>query len=106
MVDKHKLSLIVEKLVEAYQPKKIYLFGSFAWGTPKEDSDLDILIVVDHSEQKPYKRMKPAYQALREIRVSKDILVYTEEEFEKLALEPSSLFHKIKLQGVKLYEAA
>lgn len=106
MIDDQKISLIVEKLVKAYQPKKIYLFGSFAWGQPKADSDLDILIIVDHSEQKLYKRMKPAYQALRDVRVSKDILVYTEKEFEKLALEPSSLFYKIKLQGVKLYEAA
>ncbi|MBU7005801.1 nucleotidyltransferase domain-containing protein [Phosphitispora fastidiosa] len=106
MVDNQKISIIVEKLVKAYEPKKIYLFGSFAWGKPQEDSDLDILIIVDHSEQKTYKRMKPAYQALRDMRVSKDILVYTEEEFEKLALEPSSLFYKIKLQGVKLYEAA
>lgn len=106
MLDKQKISLIIERLVEAYQPKKIYLFGSFAWGKPKEDSDLDILIIVDHTEQKLYKRMKPAYQALRDIRVSKDILVYTEEEFEALAAEPTSLFYKIKLQGVKLYEAA
>lgn len=106
MIDNQKISLIVEKLVKAYQPKKIYLFGSFAWGQPNADSDLDILIIVDHSEQKLYKRMKPAYQALRDVRVSKDILVYTENEFEKLALEPSSLFYKIKLQGVKLYEVA
>lgn len=47
MIDNQKISLIVEKLVKAYQPKKIYLFGSFAWGQPNADSDLDILIIVN-----------------------------------------------------------
>jgi len=106
MIDSQKISFIVEKLVMAYQPREIYLFGSYAWGEPKEDSDLDILVVVPKSDQKLYKRMKPAYQALRDVRVPKDILVYTVEEFEKFAQEPSSLFYKIKFQGVKLYEAA
>ncbi len=74
----------------------MYLFGSYAWGEPNDNSDLDILIIVRESKEKPYKRMKPAYVALRDLRGSMDILVYTVEEFEKSAKEPSTLFYKNK----------
>jgi uncharacterized protein len=106
MIDKNKIIFIVQKLVEIYQPKRIYLFGSYAWGRPDDDSDIDMLIIVKESSEKFHQRMKPAYRALRGIKVPKDILVYTEKEFEQQSDEPSSLLFKIKAQGVKLFEAA
>jgi|SRR3989339_2143387 len=106
MVDKNMISLVVDRLVSVYNPIVMYLFGSYAWGEPNDDSDLDILIIVKESMEKPYKRMKPAYVTLRDLRGAKDILVYTIEEFEKSANEPTTLFYKIKNQGVKLYEVA
>lgn len=36
---------IADKLKESYNPEKIILFGSYAWGLPDEDSDIDILII-------------------------------------------------------------
>jgi uncharacterized protein len=106
MIDMDKIAVIVQKMVETYQPKMIYLFGSYAWGQPNDDSDIDMLIIVKDSPEKPHQRMKPAYRVLRGIKVPKDILVYTEEEFEQQSGEPSSLFFKIKTEGVKLFEAA
>jgi uncharacterized protein len=106
MIDKDKITFIVQKLIETYQPKIIYLFGSYAWGRPDDDSDIDMLIIVKESSEKLHQRLKPAYRALRGIKVPKDILVYTEMEFEQQSEEPSSLFFKIKTEGVKLFEAA
>jgi|SRR5690554_1949269 len=106
MVSKEILATITKRLVEVYSPKAIYLFGSYAWGSPNDNSDIDLLIVVEKSNEKPHKRMKPAYQVLRGLKIPKDILVYTEAEFEKQAKEISSLFFKIKQEGVKLFEAA
>ncbi len=97
---------MVKKLVETYQPKVIYLFGSYAWGQPDEDSDIDMLIVVEESPEKFHQRIKPAYRALRGFKVPKDILVYTEKEFDDQSEEPASLLFKIKAEGVKLFEAA
>lgn len=34
------------KIAEAYQPEKIILFGSHAYGTPREDSDVDLLVIM------------------------------------------------------------
>ena len=38
---------VVERIKTEYQPEKIILFGSYAYGTPNEDSDIDLLIVKD-----------------------------------------------------------
>jgi len=42
---------IVEKIRKEYQPERIILFGSFAYGTPDRDSDIDLLIVKDTPER-------------------------------------------------------
>jgi predicted nucleotidyltransferase len=47
-VDKELLKEIVERIVNAVNPLKIILFGSYAYGMPKKGSDLDILVVVDN----------------------------------------------------------
>ncbi len=100
------IEIAKKKLIEAYAPQELYLFGSFAWGTPDEQSDLDMLVVVDKSDEKPYKRAIKGIEALTGFKIAKDIIVYTREEFEELAGNVSTLCYKIKMEGVKLYEAA
>lgn len=43
------LDEIVRRLVAEYQPEKIILFGSYAYGQPHADSDLDMLIIKETS---------------------------------------------------------
>lgn len=46
--DVRALAQIVERLVEAYQPERIYLFGSKAHGDAGPETDYDILVPVEH----------------------------------------------------------
>ncbi len=48
---KAELDKIVRRVVDSYQPEKIILFGSYAYGEPDEDSDLDLLIIKKTSER-------------------------------------------------------
>ena len=48
---KAEIEKIVSQLVDAYGPEKIFLFGSYAYGEPHADSDLDILIIKKTSER-------------------------------------------------------
>ena len=41
---------ITNRLVKEFNPEKIFLFGSHAWGIPNKDSDLDLLIIVSNSD--------------------------------------------------------
>ena len=45
MISKTKISNIVNRIAENYDPEKIILFGSYATGTANDDSDLDFIIV-------------------------------------------------------------
>ena len=105
-MDKQIIQLAVKRLVEVYNPETIFIYGSQAWGNPDEESDLDLLIVLDHSEEKPYKRILRGLKSLRGLKIPKDLMVYTKAEFDDLAKDRASLCYKIKQEGIKAYEAA
>jgi uncharacterized protein len=106
MINKKLIEEVKRRLVKTYNPIEIYLFGSYAWGTPTEDSDLDILIVVDKSDEKSYKRPVCGHKALRGLDLSKDLIVYTREEFEKKSKDITTLCYKIKKDGELFYARA
>lgn len=73
---------ITQKIKKAVSPDKIILFGSYASGKQKDDSDIDILVIMNSSLPR-YKRSVPIYKALAGILIPKDIIVYTPEEVEE-----------------------
>lgn len=101
-----ELGEITARLVAEFDPEAVYLFGSYAWGEPDEDSDLDILVVVAESDTSPAKRMTRAHRALRDIRIPTDVLVKTQAEFERYRTVRTSLMAQIFYGGKKLYERA
>jgi predicted nucleotidyltransferase len=106
IVNQEEVSLIVERLVDVYHPLRIYLFGSYAWGTPTVDSDYDICVIVESSDEKKRHRTRIGYDALLDIlrRCDIDLIVYTANEFDRAASHPSSFASPIKLKGVLLYD--
>ena len=60
MISQEVIEEVKNRLIKTYNPIAIYLFGSYAWGTPNEDSDLDLLIVVDKSEERSFDRVRAA----------------------------------------------
>lgn len=103
MIAKKSIDTVVKRLVKAYDPLKIYLFGSYAWGKPTEDSDLDFLVIVDNSNESPYERAVVGHLALVGMPISKDIKVYTKAEFTRRSKDRTSLSYKIKHEGKTLY---
>ena len=106
MTNAEVIDTVKERLVETYNPEVIYLFGSYAWGKPDEQSDLDLLVIVKNSDEKSYKRALRGIHSLSGMKIAKDIIVYTEAEFEELSSDVSTLCYKIAQEGIKLYEAA
>ena len=80
---------IVKKIVAGYSPQKIILFGSFAYGTPAEDSDVDLLIIKD-TDKRPIERWMEVKRLLRDPKrmISISPLVYTMQEIsDRLAIK-------------------
>ena len=106
MVTKDVLEEVKNRLVETYNPIAIYLFGSYVWGKPTEDSDLDLLIVIDQSGEKSYERVRPGQRALFGLGISKDLIVYTKDEFDRISSNVTTLGYKIKREGKVIYARA
>jgi len=105
-IDQSEMAIIVDRLINVYHPLRIYLFGSYAWGTPSAESDYDLCVVVEKSDEKKWKRSRIGRKALLDIlrRRSIDIVVYTASEFERAASHPSTLASPIQKKGVLLYD--
>ena len=76
------LAEIVKRLVEAFEPESIYLFGSKARGDDGPDSDYDLMVVVSDSPLPRFRREQKAFRALRGVGASKDVVVLTRNEFD------------------------
>lgn len=87
MIAQKIIDEVKDILVKTYNPVKIYIFGSYAWGHPTEDSDLDILVVIDHYEKDHHQTLVEGHRALVDVDVSKDLLVYSKKnsiDFQKI----------------------
>lgn len=77
----------LDKIISKFNPEKLILFGSRVWGTPTDESDIDLIIVSDvFKGQKFTGRMA---QFLKEVRFSEhiDAICYTPEEFNRRKIE-------------------
>ena len=97
------LDKAVERLKTEFQPEQIYLFGSYAWGTPTEDSDVDFMVIVRDSGEKAIRRMQRAHRCLSGLGFSKDVLVPTRAQVDRYKHLRASLFHQVLAHGRKLY---
>jgi predicted nucleotidyltransferase len=97
------LSEITRRLTVEFEPEQIWLFGSRAWGTPGEGSDVDLLIVLASSNESPARRAQRAHRSLSGIGVAKDVLVRTRSEIDQFKHLRSSLAAEILRRGRKIY---
>ena len=102
-LDSDLLNTVTQRLVEEFRPEQIWLFGSHAWGNPHEDSDVDLLVVVPHSDEPPIRRSQRAHRCLRGLRMPKDVLVETRQEVDRVKSLSTSLENAIFKRGRKLY---
>ncbi|MBI4491823.1 MAG: nucleotidyltransferase domain-containing protein [Chloroflexi bacterium] len=100
-----KLAEVVRRLVEAYQPECIYLFGSVARGEAGPESDYDLLVVVPDDAPPERKRSRLAYEVLRGTGVAADVLVCTHSYFEARRHLKASLPGTILREGRLLHAA-
>lgn len=93
------LNDIEQRLVAALDPEQIFLFGSYAYGEPTEHSDIDLLVIVPHSDEPSYRRAQVAHGAMSGFEMPTDILVMTRAEVNRKATVPSSLVTLVLRKG-------
>ncbi len=102
-VTEEALDEIVRRIVAELQPEKIILFGSYVYGVPTDDSDVDLLVIME-TRDRPAERYLAVSRLLRPRPFPLDILVKTPDEIHR-ALEKGDFFiREIVTQGRMLYE--
>ena len=105
MISEKIIYQLKDRIVEATNPEKIILFGSYGRGTQTDDSDLDILVIVKESSEPRYKRARGIRKKIWGlISIPKDILVYTEKEIQDWENVPFSFVSNVISEGVTIYE--
>ncbi|MFH0898319.1 MAG: nucleotidyltransferase domain-containing protein [bacterium] len=82
MISQETIQEAVRRLVKAYNPLEVYLWGSYAWGNPDEDDDLNLLLVIESSEKKVYERGDKAFDTLLGLKIPTNVVVFTKQEFD------------------------
>jgi predicted nucleotidyltransferase len=98
------LDEIVMTLMSSYRPEEIILFGSYAYGEPNTDSDLDLFIVKE-SDERPIDRRMAVRHLLREInfRVPLTLIVLTPDEVDYRVRIGDQFINEILTRGKVLY---
>ncbi len=99
------LAEVVRRLVEAYKPERIYLFGSKARGDAGPDSDYDLMIIVPDDALPERRRSRLAYEVLWGTGTAADVLVWTVGQFESRLHLRASLPATVIREGKLLYAA-
>jgi predicted nucleotidyltransferase len=99
------LTEIVRRLVQAYEPERVYLFGSAARGESGPDSDYDVLLVVPDDAPPDRVRARLAYEVLWGVGAAVDVLVWRRSAFDARSEVPTSLSAVVLREGILLHAA-
>lgn len=98
------IQAIAGQIAQEFKPSKIYLFGSYAYGVPTDESDVDILVVMDAPDPS-----KPAFYAASKIRrilprhFPIDVLVRDPQDFQMRVQGFDGFLSTIADEGLLLY---
>ena len=94
---------IVRQIVDRFQPQKVILFGSYAQGKPTEDSDVDLLVVMETNEQALHAAAR--ISAAIDHPFPLDILVFRPSELKASLERKGSFVTEVMTKGIVLHEA-
>lgn len=99
---KHAVDMMVQRLVERFDPEQIILFGSHARGTASPDSDVDLLVVMPFTGSKRVKQLEMRL-ALHDISLPKDIILVTPDEVARRRNIAGTIIRPALREGKVLY---
>jgi predicted nucleotidyltransferase len=100
-----EIERMVKRIVEAFEPQKIILFGSYANGTYGPDSDVDLLVIMNVEGSKKEIAIQ-IDRALIDRRIPLDIVVVTPEDVERYRGLVGNVIRPALEEGRILYERA
>lgn len=103
MIEMDRIRDLISQIVLEFSPQRVILFGSYAYGQPNVDSDVDILVVLPF-EGKPVRKAIEIRNRVN-ARVPLDLLVRTPEQVADRIAQNDCFMREIVEKGHTLYEA-
>jgi predicted nucleotidyltransferase len=100
-----EISAVKDIILKTVDCERIYLFGSYAYGAPHENSDYDFYVVLTDGDENPLFPVQRIYKNLRQIKrkTPVDILAAHKSRFDDISLLPT-MERKIVREGILLYD--
>jgi predicted nucleotidyltransferase len=105
MIDQKVIQATCDDIVREFAPQRIILFGSYANGTPTEDSDVDLLVVMDIPEDQARRQAIAIRQRIPR-RFRMDLLIRNPRELAYRVAHNDWFLREVLEQGKVLYESA
>jgi predicted nucleotidyltransferase len=105
MIGEQVLQQVIERIVAAARPTLVILFGSYGRDKADEESDLDIMVVKREVTDRAAEMVR-LHEAVGDVGTGVDVLVYSEEEFERRSRVPGTVLYWARKEGKPIYEAA
>jgi predicted nucleotidyltransferase len=105
MIINDEIIAIKNIILENADCERIYLFGSYAYGTPGKDSDYDFYVVLDDNAEQPMLVMQDLYWSIAQSKRNTpvDILAQYKSKFEERG-KSLTIENKVLKEGVLLYD--
>lgn len=102
MIDHDSIQALTEKIVAEFSPEKVVLFGSRAYGTSRDDSDIDLLVILDF-EGSPFRKALAILNRL-DLHLPIDLIARHPEETARRYAQGDPLIREALDHGKILYE--
>jgi predicted nucleotidyltransferase len=99
-----EIDKIKKSIVEKYGPEKIILFGSYAYGNPGRESDVDFLVIMPFKGKAAYKTIEILESVRPSIPV--DLILRTPQQIKKRLAQNDFFLREVITRGKVLYEAS
>lgn len=102
-IPENTIQELITQIAEQFQPQKIILFGSYAYGTPRPESDVDLLVIMDTDLREPQQALQIRQHVNPLFGV--DILVISPSRLEQRVKMGDSFLQEISTAGKVVYES-
>jgi len=104
MITKRQINTLAKTIVKKFRTKKIFLFGSYAYGEPQSESDVDLCIITDLANRRKIELIRDIRREINlNFEMPIDILLYDNKEFNERAIHKNTLEHLILNRGILIH---
>lgn len=103
---KEEWTIIVRRLLEEHDPLRIYLHGSYVWGNPDENSDIDLCMIlpfIPEGESEGDHFFADIDEWGIDFYMDMDVYSPSKDHFERMLSSPATLEHRMFREGIILY---